>query len=402
MRYRYVAYAAEGGRVRGVLEADSEQGAEEQLYRDNMTVVSVERQAQGPRLEQLFPSLFGVRSEDVISFSRGLASLLDSGISIVAALQMLHAQAPRRMMKDVIRQMVAHLGMGESLSQALARHPGVFPSLMVRLVQIGEGIGNLSRALNEMASYTEKTTAARKKVLRAMSYPSFVLLLGVGAIFLLLTLVIPSMQNLFREFGGQLPTISRLTIQISGVLKANMGRIFLTSMTLLVLAVVYFRTAEGKRRKDKLLLRLPPFNRIVVNSTLARLSRTLALLLGSGVPLRESMEMVINTTESAPYRESLKAAHGEIMRGQLFSEAMRDQPLFPPMFSRMVAMGEASGGLQANLESLAKNYEEEMDRSISTMLGLVEPTLLMFVGGTVAFVAISIMQPLYGVIRTIR
>jgi len=402
MRYRYVVLSPGGGVERGVLEADSEERAEQLLWQRNLTIISLTKLRPTLTLEQAFPTLFGVKRQDLISFSRELSSLLGSGIPILSALNMLLAETRKPSFRRVLRDIITNLEMGNSFSQALSRHPEVFSPTYVRLIQVGEGIGNLELVLKQLTSYLEREEAVRSRIARSLVYPSFIILVAILAIFILLTIVLPAMMGLLREFEAGAPITTRFLIAASGFLKAHILKIVGALGGTGLAMWLYRRTPRGLRWQERVMFRIPQIGEVSLVSNLSRVARTLNLLLGAGVSIREALDLLVHTTPGVTFRDSIGAIRNDILEGQLLSQAMRQQPLFPPMFSQMVGVGEQTGELPSYLQTLALYYEEALDRAISRLLGLVEPLIILVVGALVGFIAVSVISPLYSLVAQMK
>lgn len=402
MKYQYIAVSTTGQRIKGVLEADSEQRAEELLWQRNLTIISLKRQWQLPPLEKLFPTLFGVKRSDLISFSRQLASLLGTGVPILPALTMILAEVRKPSFRRILRDIIANLEMGNSFSQALGRHPTVFPSTYLRLIQVGEEIGNLSLVLNQLTTYLEREEAIRSRIARALIYPFFVLAVATLAIFLLITVVLPAMAGLLKEFGGELPWITKALIAVASFIQANALKIMPVLFILGILGWLYCRTPRGERLWGKFILRLPLIGGVSLVNSLAGVARTLNLLLRAGVSIREALDLLILTTPSPVFRDNLRVIRDNVLEGQLLSQALRQSPLFPAMFSQAVGVGEHTGELPSYLQTLTNYYEEALDRGISRLMGLMEPIIILTVGFIVGFIAVSVISPLYSTIAQMK
>lgn len=401
MRYRYLASTPQGEMRRGELEAETEKEAEEALWQAGLTILRLKKEGEGLHLETLSPTLFGVRREEIIHFTRGLASLLGAGISLVPALKMLQAQTSGPF-RRVLNRVIGDISRGGSFSHALAQHPQVFSALYLRLIQVGEGIGSLPLVLRQLELHLENEREMVSRVRRALAYPAFVAVLAVMLVFILVTFVLPSIRALMREWGGTLPLPTRVLVAVSGFMRGHGGLV----MAALALGVVggtwYIRSPRGRARWDRFLLWVPQVRRAIISSQVARFCRTLSLLLKAGVPLTEALDLLVQTTENAPFREVLMGVRADVVQGKLLSQALASRPLLPPLASQLVSIGEHTGQLEANLDTLVSNYDEEAGRATIRLVGMLEPALILVVGGVVAFIAVSILSPLYGLVRQIR
>lgn len=402
MHFRYSAYNPAGEMRAGVLQADTEQRAEELLWQADLTVLSLKKEREPLTLGELMPTLFGVKRRDLIIFSRDLATLLKSGIALRAALRMLESQTRKPVFRKIQGKIIEDIETGSSLSQACARYPQVFPSLYLRLLQVGEEIGNLELVLQQLTIYMEKEEGVASRIKRSLTYPIFVATVAVMAVFILVNVVLPSMSRLLQEFGGQLPLATRMLLASTTWLRAYFRFVLMGILVLAALFFWYIRTPAGARRKDYLLFRIPVLGGVVLKANMSRMSRTMFVLLKAGISLTETLSLIVQTSPNRALREALTGVRADVHRGQLLSRAMASRPLFPSMLTQMIAVGEETGRMEANLEALAGFYEEEMDREITRLVGMMEPAMILIVGGMVGFIAVSLISPIYGLIQQIK
>ncbi len=405
MQFKYVAYAATGEEVTGVLEADSEERAEELLWQHDLTIVSLKRKLKPPSISfgEALPTLFGPRRRDVINFSRDLATLLGSGIPIIPALRILFDQTRKALFKKVIRGVIQAIETGNSFSEACSNYPSVFSPLYLRMIKLGEETGDLPSVLEQLTKYMEKDEAASRKIRGAMAYPAFILLLAIATAFIVITFVLPSMSGLFREFGGQLPIVTRMLIAIADFFRAFILHIVVAVIAASVLGWLYFtRTSSGKRRWHAAVLRMPIIGEISRKGNMSAIARILGTLLGSGVPLGEAMGLIIQTTDNSVIKQALLDIHAEVQTGRSLSHAMSSRPLFPPMMTEMTRVGEETGRLESNLETVAGFYEDDTDRAIGRLTGVIGPALVIAVGLLVGFMAMSIFGSIYSIVGVIH
>jgi len=402
MQYKYVAIKPSGTVVTGSLEADSERRAEEALWQSEMTIVSLKRKRAYPAVRDFMPTLFGVKRDDIINFSRDLATLLGSGVGMLPALTMLYDRTTKVSMKKLARDLLVSVETGSSFSDACAQHPTVFSPFYMRLTKVGEEVGNLELMLRQVTVQMQKEAAIMSKVRGALAYPIFVLSVALIAVVVLVTFLVPAISGLFEEVGaGHLPLLTRIMVAISDFFKAS--SLGLPNAVWLIIGLVvviggglwYIKTPPGKRFKDALVLKIPIFKEVSIKGTMSRMARNLSTLLGGGVTLTDALDLVINTTDNLTYKKALSEVRSDVHSGQLFSRAMMAHPVFPPMLTQVVAVGESTGKLETNLEVAADFYEMETDKAVSRATGMLAPLMVIFVGGIVAVIAISLIQPIY-------
>ena len=397
MEYKYSAETAMGESVEGVLEADSLERAEEMLWRSNLTVVSLRKQLKLPSLAEAVPSLFGVKRRDVINFSRDLATMLNAGLPMLRSLDILYRQARRRSMKQVLRSIIQDLEKGNTFSEACAKYPSVFPSLFVRLVRVGEEVGNLASVLEQLSAHLAREEETAGKIKGSMAYPVFVLCLAFGAVFIMIAFVMPALTSLFAEFGQDLPTMARMAISAADFVADYALYVLLGIVLLVVILVLYFRTAVGRRVKDAIILKIPVIGEASLKAALARTSRSMAMMVRSGVPLTEAIVLCADTSANAVVKDRLMKCNEAVVAGASLSQAMAAYPIFPVLMSQMVGIGEETGRLDSNLETLAGFYETESSRAISRLTSMLGPGMIIIVGLIVGFVAVTLFSSIYSI-----
>ncbi|GMR09991.1 MAG: type II secretion system F family protein [Anaerolineae bacterium] len=402
MPYRYVAITADGQQTRGVLNVDTEQAAEVALWERDLTIVHLQSARQKLDLARQFPTLLGPKSRDIILFSRQLATLIDSGVAITSALRLLAGQVSNKYLARVVGEIEDDVHMGNSLSNAMKKHTLVFSNLYCRMIEVGERSGNLGKVLRQLADYVEKAQATLTKVRSAMAYPSFVLLLAVFVVIILINVALPPMVRLFDEFGAELPWTTRLLIGITEFFMDYGLYIFSGSGAAILLIVFYVSRPSGRRRMHKILLGLPILGKINAHGTVARLSRTMSILIAAGLALPEVIRLSKETIGNVVLREALEGVREETLQGRGLSEPLARVRYFPKMLSYLVRVGEETGTLESHLATVADFYEEEVDRALRIMTTMLEPALIIFIGLIVGFVAVSVIMPMYSLLGAIK
>jgi len=402
LRFSYKTVSQNGREAAGYVDAESYSDAEKLLWQADLTITHLKEIKRPLSLQEAVPTLFGIRRKDIIYFSGDLATLLASGISILASLKMLMNQTRKLAMQKVISTIVKDLETGSSFFEACSAHPKVFPQFYLRLIKVAEEAGNLELILRQLTGYMEKEETVKDKVRSALAYPVFVIIVALVAVTLMLTLVMPAMQKLFKEFGGQLPLTTRVLIALSGFIRGHALEMLIAVFLLVVFLMFYLKRPSGARIKDRVLLKVPLIKDIILKSNLSRMARTSAILLRSGVPLIETLELSTETQGNVVLKDALSAVKTEVLKGASISGAMTPFKVFPNLFFQMIAIGEESGRLEGNLESVAETYERESDRTVTKLLGMLEPAMVVAVGGFVAFIAISVVSPLYKLLQEIK
>lgn len=394
MEFKYNACTAEGGLINGVVDAESERTAEEILWKSGLIIIDLKRRLKLPPVHEMLPSLFGVKKHDVIVFSRNLASLLDAGIPIFRALT-IQSRFGRASFRAVLREVIKELERGARFSEACAKYPKVFPNFYVYLLKTGEEVGNLSQVLKDIATHMERDEAVAKKIKSSLAYPAFVTLLAIGAIFIMLTFVVPALTSMFKEFGSDLPPLTRGTIAVGDFFSANGMYMILGIVVLVVLAVLYTRTSSGKKNKDRFILKIPVIGGAILKGGLARFTRNMGMMVGGGVTLFEALKLASETTDNTVLAESVANVRANVGDGKLLSQAVASDPIFPGLMSEMIGVGEESGSLEGHLEKVATFYEAESEMAIARVTGMLTPALTIGVGGIVGLVAVVLFSSIY-------
>jgi type IV pilus assembly protein PilC len=397
MEFKYVASAADGALIKGVVEADTENSAEEILWRSGLIIVDLKRRLHLPPLHEILPSLFGIRRHDVIVFSRNMASLLDAGIPILRALT-IQSRFGKSSFKSVLREVIKDLERGMRFSEACARYPKVFPNFYVYLLRTGEEVGNLSQVLKDIASHMEKDEATAKKIKGSLAYPVFVMILAVGAIFVMLSFVVPALTSMFKEFGSGLPPMTRGLIAVGDFFNNNFWYMILGVIAIVTLYVLYTKTPSGKKNRDRYILKIPLIGGAILKGGLARFTRNMGMLIGAGVSMFDALRLTSETTDNLILSESVANVRSSVGDGKLLSQAVAAESIFPPLMSEMIGVGEESGSLESHLLKVSAFYEEEAERAISQVTSMLTPALTIGVGGIVGLVAVTLFSSIYSLV----
>ncbi len=402
MAINYIAYNENGDRVVGTLEAESPERAREILWGSNLVVLSLRKQRKLPSLAELMPTLFGVKPQDRINFSRELASLLSSGITLLPALSVLYELTEKRALKDAIRSVMRDVEVGLPLSEACAKQQSVFPPFYTRLIQVAEETGELRKILLEVVAHMERQKALTGKIKKALTYPSIVVTVGLIGTFILLTVAVPAITKLLVEYQAKMPLITRLLVGAGSLSQAYGKHVFLTTIVLAVLGWLYLRTEQGRKRWDSFILKVPVVGKIVQQSQMTRICSNLTTLLRGGLPTAEALRLSIGTADSSVFREGLSEVYRQVSTGSSLELAVSKQPVFPRLFSQTVGIGEETGALRTNLAGLSNFYEQETDRVTARLTEMIEPTLIIVVGIVVGFVGVSIISGIYSIMPAIK
>jgi len=400
--YQFTAYTLDKKIVQGNIDATSENMAEEALYRAGyQRVLSLREVRPHLSLETIFPTFFGVKTQDVIDFSNQLATLIESGVTILTALELLREQAPREAFKKVIAGLVEELQGGDSFSQALSNYPEAFSYTYCQVVKASEQAGNLEVGLRQVAAYMEKRSATTSKVKRALVYPVMVLLMAVGVFVLLITVALPPLIGLFDSLGAELPLATTMLISTADFVINYKFYLLWGAFVLVISILVYLRLPAGKLAMDRLKLKMPLIGSINIEHNMCQFCQITSMLLKAGLPLPQVMDVAMQTSGNRIIRQALNDVREKLLQGQGWSKPMAQNELFPKLLVEMVAVGETTGTMDSTLTTLANYYEERVEQRINTLVSMIEPFLTIVIGLVVAFIALSLITPLYSILRSI-
>ncbi|MFZ1072617.1 MAG: type II secretion system F family protein [Verrucomicrobiia bacterium] len=389
---------ATGREIRNSVEAATEQAAIAALLNRNLLVVSIqEKVSRKGRTQGGKVSL-----ADLVMFTRQLATMVDAGIAIVQSLQALADQTANKVMRDTIRDVCTRVEGGESFSEALQKHPKAFNRLYISMVAAGEKGGLLSEILARLATYLENSDRLRKKVKTALMYPTAVTVVAICITTFLLVKVVPTFKEIYSGFGAQLPGPTQIMMDLSDLVK-NYLILLVAGAGLLVWGWFYFiKTKSGREFWDGRRIKLPVFGVIAHKICLARFTRTLASLVRSGVPILEVLQIVSQTVGNVVMEKAIKTAAIDIERGEGISAALGKNPIFPTMVIRMISAGEQTGNIDNMLERVANFLDEEIESTLSGLMSLIEPMLIVFLGVVIGGMVICMFLPIFNLANIVN
>lgn len=402
--FRYEAIEqASGKQRRGVIEADNARQARQQLREQGMLVAGLDEivsERAGDSFLQRQRG--GVSLAQLALLTRQLSTLLDAGLTIEQALQVLIEQADQPREREVVAALRSEILAGVPLSKALGNFPRVFPELYRTLVAAGEESGKLPAVMRRLADYIESSQALRGKVMLAMLYPAIITCVSILVVGGLLTYVVPQVVNVFQNTHQQLPWLTRALLATSAAVKVGA----LPALLLLGLAGFGFaralRAEPFRLQVDSFLLRLPLAGRLIRSINTARLASTLAILVGSGVPLLSALQHVSGVVINRAQRLAVTEASKQVREGVSLSRALAGGKVFPPVLIHLIASGEASGKLEHMLERAAQQQAQELESRVSTLTGLMEPLLILAMGGVVLLIVMAILMPVFEMNQLIK
>ena len=388
--------------MRGTTEAASVTEVENLLWLNDYYIVRIRQATPAINWREQLPSLFGVKIQEVILFTRQLAVLLRSGISLIRAMTLLSSQVSNPLFRDDLDAIMKKVEGGSPLSEALAEYPLVFPEIYSRLVEVGERTGNLDQVLEQLADYLEKRESIVGRVRGALTYPLFLIAMAIGVVIILVNFALPGITGIFKEFGTELPWTTRLLLSITDFARSYSGVVLGVLVGSAALFFVYQRTPDGQRTLHRLVLKLPLVGDIIIKGALASNTRSIAMLLRAGVPLPDIMDLTTTSIGNVALKQAFHDVREALLQGRGLASPMEQNPLFPRLACQMIRVGEETGSLDVVLDTLSEFYEKDVDRVITQLTGMIQPTLILVMGGIVAFIALSVITPMYSIIGSVH
>lgn len=403
-RFVYKAKTGPKDIIEGIIEAENKDRAVTKLNQLGYFPITLNEEGiKSERSGGLSLNFFKkVAQKDVGIFTRRLSDLLDSGLTILRALDVLHNQTENQSLKEIIQDVRNFVRDGGSFSDGLTRHPKVFSNLYISMVKSGEVGGMLDAVLSRLADFAEKEEDVRGKIRASLAYPILLAMLGTVTIFILLTFVIPRLVTMFVDMGQTLPLPTRILITIS---------IFFANYWWLILALIFIivflirrkgKTSQGRYALDIFKLQIPILGDFITKTEIARFSRTLGTLLGNGVPIIQSLEGVSEVVGNEVLRRGVERMRLDIVDGATLSKTMAKTKYFPEFVINMIAVGEEGGELEKSLSKVAEAYERESDKTVKLMTTLLEPIMILVMGSIVGFIVISMLLPIFQINLAVR
>ena len=397
--YEYQGVTGQGQMIEGRIQAADINSARLQLQKQGYRISKLKEgkiKGKKTRLKRGNPKL-----QDMVLVTRQLAAVTKAGLPLIEGLSIISEQIENRRLKFALDGVMDDIKSGEAFATALEKHPRVFDRFLVSMVRAGEASGMLDDVLAQVADYLEKMNKLQKKVKSALTYPAFVLAFAFALIIFMGLKVIPQFVEMFQEMQAELPLITRITIGFSYILR-NYGIILII---LLIIGVFFFKrilkTKRGRTIFDGTTLRIPKIGDLLKKVALAKFSRTLSTLLRSGVNIISAMEIVEKTTGNVLYEEAIRNARVSIQQGESIANTLHDREYFPIMIVKMIDIGERTGALESMLSKVSEFYEDEVDIAVENLTSLIEPMLIIFLGGAVGFIIVSIFFPMIRMIEEI-
>ncbi|MEW6674940.1 MAG: type II secretion system F family protein [Nitrospirota bacterium] len=344
-----------------------------------------------------------VKDKDIVVFTRQFSTMIDAGLPLVQALEILSTQVENKSFGRTLAAIKADVESGSTYADALRKYPRVFSELYVNMVAAGETGGILDTILNRLAGYIEKAMKLKKKVKGAMIYPAVITTVAVVVVAVIMVFVVPTFSSMFISLGGTLPLPTRIIISISKFLGGIGGIVSLSAIVAFFVSIFQIRRTEGgKKATDAIALKLPIFGILIRKIAIAKFTRTLSTLISSGVPILDGLEITAKTAGNKVVEYSVMDARKAVSEGKTLAEPLTKSGVFPPMVTHMIAVGESTGALDAMLSKIADFYDDEVDAAVSNLTAMMEPMLMIFLGTTVGFIVVAMYLPIFKLITLIH
>jgi type IV pilus assembly protein PilC len=404
--YTFQAMNSKGDEVRDEIEAGSQEEAVNKIRELGLFPTQVRQKAgrrttaaaaaAGPTAARRRGGLTlgGVSNKQLCVFTRQLSTLQDAGLPLVRSLKILEAQMRPCKLKDVVSEVAEDVESGSTFSESLAKHPRAFDRLYVNMVRAGEAGGALDTILERLAEFREKARQLRRRIIGAMIYPVVVITIASAILILIMTIIVPKFQEIFKSFDTKLPTMTIILINVASSLKKYIWIVVLLPVVFYLFVKLLKRSRGGRYFVDNVKLHLPVFGAIVSKSTISSFTRTLGTLIASGVPILEALNIVRDTTGNEVVARAIGKVHDSIREGDTIAEPLRASGVVDEVVVNMIDVGEETGELDKMLVKVADNFDDEVDTLVASMMSLMEPLIIVVLGGAVAFIVISLFLPL--------
>src|SRR5215204_1720425 len=394
--FTYTARAVNGELKTSTIDAPSREEVVAQLRRQRMSVVKVDEETKKVKTRG------SIKMRDIVIFTRQFSTMINAGLPLVQALDILAKQTENKVLSEVTRAVVFDVESGHTVADALKKHPKAFSDLYVNMVAAGEAGGILDTILMRLATFMEKNDALVRKVKGAMIYPGVITSVAGIAIVVLLVFVIPVFEKMFASVGMALPLPTRVVIGMSQFLQNYWWAVIVALVGAGWSLKKYYATSDGKLTIDRLLLKMPVLGDVLRKSAVSRFTRTLGTLIGSGVSILDGLEITAKTAGNRVIQDAIMESRASIAGGETISAPLQKSQVFPPMVISMIAVGEQTGGLDEMLSKIADFYDEEVDAAVSGLLALMEPVMIVFLGLVVGGMVVSMYLPIFDMMNAVQ
>ena len=390
--YKYTAKNTNAQSLSGLLEAGSLIEAQNILHNKGLVIVSLNPAPVNFLKKNMSRK---VSLEALVIFSRQLATMIDSGITLVAALEILKDQIDDKALAAIVQRMYKDVEEGKSFCDSIAKYPVAFSEFYINMIRAGETSGKLDEVLERLALYLEKTAALRRKVRSSMVYPVVIIIMALSITALLMIKVVPVFKNIFESLGGQLPLPTVVLIAISDLFRKYFLWMLAAGGLFLFLCRRYIATPSGRYKYDKLILKLPVFGSLFLKAAVAKFARTFSTLVKSGIPILNALEIVSKTSGNKIIEKAIENSRQAIRQGEPIFQPLERAKVFPPMVVRMIKVGEQAGELEKMLSKIADFYDEQVDAMVSGLASIIEPMVIAFLGILIGGIVIALFLPIF-------
>jgi len=400
-QYRYKAKDFTGRVVSGTVEAESELGARNLLREKRFFVLDLRKSEAVQNFSFSLNFKRKLKAKDIALIAKQLGAMIAAGVPLLTAVNVLTRQVENKTLKRSLSNIEEKLRTGNTLSESL-REEKIFPELMCSMVEVGEVGGVLDNVLERLSVHYEKEAQLNDKIRSAMTYPMVVLFAAIAAVLVLVTYVLPQFTGILLQANIELPLITQLVIKITNFFSQHAAAIFLTIAAIIVGLLYWFSTPPGRKVRDLISLKMPLIGNLVLKGIIARFSRTMATLVQGGVPMLQSLRVVQKTLGNVELQKVLELAEDRVREGESLAGFLALSPWFPPLLTQMMLVGEETGQLDVMLSKAADFYEQEVDAAVGRLSSIIEPVLILFMGGVVGLIIVSIMLPMFNMVNAVK
>ena len=343
-----------------------------------------------------------VKEKDIIVFARQFSTMIDAGLPIIQCLDILQSQQENVTFKKMLKEIKDQVEGGATLADALKRFPKHFDNLFVNMIAAGETGGILDVILKRLSSYMEKAAKLKRKVKGAMVYPAITITVAVVVVAIILIFVIPVFQKMFEDFGGKLPAPTLMVIGLSEFVKSKIHWIVIGIILFVIAYKQYYKTEKGRLTIDALLLKTPVFGLLIRKVAVAKFTRTMGTMLGSGVAILDALDIVAKTSDNKIVENAIYSVRSGIAEGRTMADPLQTSGVFPSMVCQMISVGESTGALDAMLEKIADFYDEEVDQAVENLTSMIEPMMIVFLGAVIGGLVVAMYLPIFKIAGTIQ
>ena len=392
--YQWVGKNRKDEVQKGEIEAVSEEAVKSQLIRQRITPTRIKKKPKDlfEGVSFLQPK---VKERDIILFARQFSTMIDAGLPIIQCLDILFGQQANATFKKMLKDIKESVEGGATLAEALKKFPKQFDDLFVNMIAAGEAGGILDAILRRLAAYMEKAARLKSQVKGAMTYPIVTLIIAVVVLAVILVFVIPVFQEMFADFGGQLPVPTQIVVGMSEMVKSKILYIIIGLFLFVIAYKKFVSTQRGRDVVDDLLLKIPVFGELLRKVAVAKFTRTMGTMLASGVAILEALDIVAKTAGNRTVEKAIYNVRTGIAEGRTMADPLTESGVFPPMVCQMIGVGESTGALDAMLEKIADFYDEEVDQAVDNLTSLIEPFMLVFLGVTIGGLVVAMYLPIF-------